>query len=155
MNFQIFLEICCSSYILFLETVWSIDTSTNAGWSNAPSSVLWSHGTYFTLTALGGYAYALGGYINPGSNSNDEYSRREMERYDPNANQWTAVAYYPHQIYNHCACADEETGRIYSSGGIHKYPGHNSDRAEVYYYQVGVGNYPNLHSDRTRSTVSR
>ena len=135
------IKLCLFINFPILEDVWSIDTSSTAGWSYSPRNVNWSPGIYFTFTALGGYGYVLGGYINPSSSSNDEFAIREMQKYDININYWMPVASYPHYIYNHCTCADEETGRLYSSGGIHKNGNYTDYRQEVYYYQVGVVDY--------------
>ena len=98
------------------------------------------HGTLFTFTALGGYGYILGGWLNP-SGSYNEYARQNMYKFYINANVWIEVALYPHAIYNQCTCADEETGRLYSSGGTHKNGNHSSLRREVYYYQASSNSW--------------
>ena len=109
--------------------------SETSGWQSADNMKYW-HGSRFDMVALGGRAYAMGGFRDyTGNDINIEL----MERYDENTNKWSQVASYPMYIHYHCMVADEETGRIWSMGGQHRggsYRNSTSDRSEVYYYQV-------------------
>ena len=109
--------------------------STTSGWESA-AGMLWWHGYAFDMVALGGRAYAVGGYRDYTGNDIDI---ELMERYDENTNSWTQMASYPYYVHYQCMVADEETGRIWSMGGQHRggsYRNSTSDRSEVYYYQV-------------------
>ena len=71
----------------------------------------------FTLTGLGIKAYMVGGW------HKNVGAVNWVERYGgPGettiSNQWDYMAGFPHTIYRHCTCADEEAGRLYVSGNI-------------------------------------
>ena len=87
----------------------------------------------FTMTALGGYFWAVGGRY-----GSDHY--QTVERYDPALNTWSAVANFPnYAIWKHCAVADEEENRLYVIGGDYADPVKNvylGIRPEIWYYQV-------------------
>ena len=122
--------------------------STDSDWTGTKQMNHW-HGWGWQMVSLGNKAYAMGGYRDycnePGCPVDKAVDY--MERYDPDANQWTNVASYPRYIYQHCMVADEETGRIYAMGGRYRtgtYRNESHDWSEMYYYEVKFKGFPKM-----------
>ena len=87
----------------------------------------------FTLTALGGRFYAVGGRYGTNKYSNNNIYRART-------NSWKSMANYPYYIWRHCAVADAENDRFFVIGGDYSnsmgvYQGVRSD---IRYYQVSI-----------------
>ena len=115
------------------------DANDNS-WTNA-KDLLRSHGEQWTMNSIGNQAYALGGYRCCG----DDYSVSWLEQYKGNQDKWVYKADFPYSIYRHCTAADEETGRLWVTGGTHYYHGTHADgvpytsnheKRDAHYYEV-------------------
>ena len=109
-------------------------------WKSA-SSLKRSHGEQWTMNSLGNKAYALGGK----RCCNLDYSVSYLEEYNGDTNKWNYKADFPYSIYRHCTAADEETGRLWVTGGTHYYKytdsegiarTSNHEKRDVHYYEV-------------------
>ena len=90
---------------------------------------------HFTLTTLHNKVYALGGIYGEGIETS---SLNYFERYRQVWDKWDYQASYPFPIYRHCAAADEETGRIWVTGGT--WYG-NGERTDVRYYEKSTNSW--------------
>ena len=88
------------------------------------------------MTSLANKVYIVGGWIDRSTDT----AVRWVERYGGSASycstKWDYMADFPYNIYRHCACADEDTGRLYVTGGTHHNGYSNYEKRDVHYYQV-------------------
>ena len=117
-----------------------MNDANDNNWSNT-KSMLRSHGEQWTMNSIGSKAYALGGYRCCGQ----DYSVSWLEEFNGDTNKWNYKADFPYSIYRHCTAADEETGRLWVTGGTHYYHGTHADgepytsnheKRDTHYYEV-------------------
>ena len=103
----------------------NMDSSEN--WVNT-ASMLRSHGEQWTFNSIGNKAYALGGW------RYKQYDVEWLEEFD--GVKWSYKASFPYSIYRHCPAADEETGRLWVTGGTYHDGKGKHEKRDVHYYEV-------------------
>ena len=102
-----------------------MDNSNN--WVNT-ATMLRSHGEQWTMNSIGNKAYALGGW------RHNQYDVEWLEEFDNG--KWSYKASFPYSIRSHCTAADEETGRLWVTGGLYHDGNISHVRRDVHYYEV-------------------